>query len=186
MSPLKPKKLHGSQFLWGAHHPHCERHRHHLIWIKGHPFCLGCLSLFTGMVIGTFVVYSTLPIELSLPTWVITHLLLLVPTAIQPYFQFRVFKIFSRSLLGVCIASYFITGFYVRSPIDLWPFLLAQTALFTIVYFLLSRWRLRKIDNPCSKCPQGRYPVCEWNLPRLLVDPEQKEIFRVLSIKEEV
>lgn len=177
MIQIKPQELQGGQFLWGAHHPHCERHKHHLIWIKRHPLCLGCTSLFSGLAIGVILFSLLGPILLSLTTWVFGHLVLLTPTFVQPFIQKKIFKIFSRGLLGVCIASYFLTGLYLNPPVDWWVFWLAQFAAFACGYIFLSKWRNRKLDNPCINCPHGHYPVCEWNLPRLLEHPEQAKIF---------
>ena len=173
----KTTALHGGQFRWGAHHPHCDRHSHHLLWIKEHPLCLGCTSLYMGVAIGAllFVIFG--PMRLSLSTWVVLHLLLLAPTALQPYFQKKNFKIVSRALLGLCSVSYFVSGWLVQSPIEKWLFLTLQLLAFAIGFFALSKWRERKMDNPCLNCPKGHFPVCEWNLPILLEHPAQNQIF---------
>jgi hypothetical protein len=180
---LIPKELHGSKFLWGAHHPHCERHSHHLIWVKGHPLCLGCTSLFAGILVGVPISWAATPLGMSLFLWITLHFVFLIPTVIQPFIQIKSFKIFSRFLLGMAVSSYFVTGFYLQLPINLGAFFLLRIVAFVTVYFLLSRWRAKKIDNPCLNCPLGHYPICEWNLPRLLADPQQEIIFKEFSEK---
>lgn len=172
-----PRKLHGGQFLPGAHHPHCSRHDHHLIWIGRRPLCLGCTSLYSGIVMGTLVVWMVAPNHVTMGAWILIHLTLLFPTVVQPFLQVKIFKIFSRTLLGVCCASYFLTGFFVELSVDRWIFFLSQLVAFVLGYLVLSKWRARRIDNPCSKCPLGHFPVCEWNLPRLIEDPDQNAIF---------
>jgi hypothetical protein len=176
-----PKELHGGQFLWGAHHPHCARHDHHLIWLNGHPLCLGCTALYSGVFLGLVGFWWISPASMPLVMWIVGHLVFLLPTAIQPFLQNKTFKIISRTMLGACVASYFLTGIYIVPPFYPWVFRLIQVTVFLLVYRTLFRWRARKIDNPCMKCPLGHYPVCEWNLPRLMEDSEQRAVFQQIS-----
>ncbi|HRO65960.1 MAG TPA: hypothetical protein PL182_00195 [Pseudobdellovibrionaceae bacterium] len=175
---IKPKDLHGGRFLWGAHHPHCERHRHHLIWIGHHPFCLGCTAMLVGLLLGAIWFAFFSPPSFTLAGWVLFHFFLLIPTVLQPFLQMKTFKILSRTSLGFCVASFFLTGFFsLQQPISPVLFHIFQITSFFLVYRVLSGLRSMKIDNPCAGCPHGNYPVCDWNLPRLLETTEQKEIF---------
>ena len=178
---LKPKKLHGSEFLWGAHHPHCERHDHHLLWIKKHPYCLGCVCLYTGLIGGILVFALIYPMQISFLNWLGINIALLVPTVFQPFIQKKSYKVVSRWLLGLCIASYFLSGFFITNlPVNSWIFRISQIGMFALIFSILTWIRNSKIDNPCNKCPLGNYPVCEWNLPRLLDHPEQNLVFSQL------
>jgi len=160
----------GSNFLPFAHHPHCSRHSHHLIWVGGHPLCLGCSSLYSGVPIGIFVSSVTDWSEFGLATWIAIHIAALLPTVVQPFFQEKWFKILSRTLLGVACGSYFFSGmlkvaFFFDNP---WIWRSAVIVAFLSLYALLSEWRRRNANDPCKMCPLGQFPTCDWNLPRLL------------------
>jgi hypothetical protein len=154
-------------FVRGAHHPHCDRHAHHVIWIRERPLCLGCTCMAAGLLIGC-------PAGLWIGTacsnwsaWFFLHVLLVIPTAIQPWFQKRLFKMISRTLLGVSTASYLV-GLAYSAPLPEPRFWVG--AGLTIVFLLSARvlvWlRSFRPDDPCVACPLGTYPVCEWNMPR--------------------
>lgn len=177
LDSIKPniRTLNGSSYLWGAHHPHCKRYGHHLIWIKGHPLCLGCTSVYTGIIIGIPVAMTTNWSLFSLTGWILFHLILLVPTVSQPAIQKKPYKIISRFLLGVCVAIYWLSGFFFFHPpsMNAWLFRFLVVIAFIIGFKLLFQYRNRLLDNPCNKCPLGEYPTCDWNLPRLLAENEE-------------
>jgi hypothetical protein len=110
----------------------------------------------------------------ALGPWALVHLLLLVPTALQPFIQNGLFKIFARAVLGVASASYFITGaLCVRAPIPRPLFVGVLVGMFIVVWQALSGLRRAFPNDPCRTCPLGVFPTCEWNLPRLLAaNPE--------------
>lgn len=178
----KPIPISSGGFLRGAHHPHCDRHNNHLIWVLRHPFCLGCTCMYSGMVVGlplTFLVsWSATPIL----TWFIIHQVLLVPTLIQPWFQKKWFKIISRLLLGVAITSYIVSGLFLISPsVSIWLFRCTVVILFVMVRYMLKAIRNRYTYDPCSDCPLGTFPSCEWNLPRLLGENPDIQLFATLN-----
>jgi hypothetical protein len=176
-----PKYLNGSNFLWGSHHPHCDRHNHHLIWIFNHPFCLGCTCMYSGIAIGCLTYPLINWISISIWLWIPIHLTLLIPTLFQPWVQRKSYKIFARTTLGFCISSYLISGlFQIKAPFELnpWVFRLAVLVAFILGIKLLTNIRKRKLNDPCQNCPLGVFPTCEWNLPRLLKHNPQKAIFK--------
>jgi hypothetical protein len=120
----KIRKLHGSAYRFGAHHPHCDRHRHHLIWVFGHPFCLGCTCMYSGVALGSFLAVSRNWADCSFFVWVCLHLVLILPTVLQPWIQHKTFKIMARLLLGISTGSYFVfsyTGvFLIRGFLGFW------------------------------------------------------------------
>lgn len=77
--------LPGSTYLAGAHHPHCDRHANHLLWVSGRPLCLGCACMYTGAALGVaaFVIFS--PQRTQPSTWLIIHAAGVGPTFVQPW-----------------------------------------------------------------------------------------------------
>lgn len=168
----RAEPLPGGQFLPGAHHPHCERHHHHLVRVFGRPLCLGCTCLYSGMILGASASLALPWSALSPPAWLLACSLLVLPTALQPWVQRRGFKLFARTALGVGVALYWV-GLLGRLelPIDRLAAIAWGTAWFAACVAALMKVRLRRMDDPCSRCPLGRYPTCEWYLPTLLADP---------------
>ncbi len=84
------------------------------------------------------------------------------------FWDHTAFKI-SRTLLGVAASSYWLSGvLYVPFPVWRPIAVFAMAAAFVIVLVGLTDLRRRFLADPCRNCPLGRYPTCEWNLPRLL------------------
>ncbi|NIE64358.1 hypothetical protein [Burkholderia sp. Ax-1719] len=169
-SPGEIKRLApGSGMLRWAHHPHCERHDHHLVRPFGRPLCLGCTCVALGAPLGIAAACAISWQSWSMAQWIVFHLLLLVPTALQPLWQAKRFKMFARSLLGFASGSYLASGlFCVCYFAPLWLFKAAVLFAFGAMLKLLLAWRNRRTADPCSNCPLGMFPTCEWNLPRLL------------------
>lgn len=181
---MKPIKLKDSRYRWGAHHPHCERHAHHLIWLGGHPLCLGCLCVVLGAAAGG-VLSPQLPWErCSLPLWAMLHLLMLAPTMIQPYVKVKAYKVVARVMLGASMVSYAMSGMLwivPPAPIPQWLLHLAVPMMLVVGYKLLSHQRIKRLDDPCSSCPLGVYPTCSWNLPSLL---SEDPVLGLLSLEQ--
>jgi hypothetical protein len=76
--------------------------------------------------------------------------------------------------LGFNIASYFVSGLLLISPpFSVWLFRALVVIMFLIGQRLIKHIRNHYTYNPCSDCPLGSFPTCEWNLPRLLeANPE--------------
>ena len=173
----------GGSFLWGAHHPHCDRHFSHLLWVGDRPLCLGCTCLYLGILIGVFV--GLLLSELRLSTWITLHAFLVAPTGVQPFLQAKPFKIVSRTLLGVAASSYWLSGvLYIQFPVSRFTAVLTMVVAFAIVLAGLTDLRRRFPADPCRDCPLGKYPTCEWNLPRLLQGVDDADLLRAVRARE--
>lgn len=154
-----------------AHHPHCDRHFNHLMWIRGRPLCLGCVCMYSGIAIGSVIALTTNWAQISFFAWLVLHTTLVMPTIFQIKLQNKRFKIFSRTLLGVSISTYFLSGvFFISPPFQRPIFVILLCLHFLAVYKSLSWLRNRYSQSPCENCPLGQYPTCEWNLPRLLAE----------------
>jgi hypothetical protein len=180
----KARKLNGSDYRFGAHHPHCKRHKNHLIWIFGHPLCLGCTCMYSGLFLGSLLALTINWSSFSFFEWVILHLVLLVPTGLQPWVQKKFFKVVARLLLGISLGSYLLSGLFLyRGIFDFCIFkILVLIALF-IGYKILISLRRLKPNDPCKSCPLGVYPTCEWNLPRLLANNDDPLLREALIVR---
>lgn len=172
----------GGGFLWGAHHPHCDRHHNHLIWLFGHPVCLGCTCMYSGTALGLafslIIEWSTV----SFTLWMLLHFLILMPTFVQPWFQWKPYKIVARLLLGMGISTYLITGLIlITPPFSVWIFRLTLLVVFGLLYYSLRAIRNRYTYNPCDDCPLGVFPTCDWNLPRLLRENPDVELLATIN-----
>ena len=159
----------GGGLLRFAHHPHCDRHLHHLIWVRGRPLCLGCTAMAAGVPIGllaaVLIPWGTVPAWL----WIGGHAAFVLPTALQPLIQTKAFKITARVMLGAVTASYFISGLWARAYFsNEWLWRACVLAAFAAGFAALYTWRQRRTNNPCETCPLGTFPTCDWNMPRLL------------------
>lgn len=166
--PLAPKMIGAGAFLPGAHHPHCPRHDGHLLWVRGRPFCLGCACMGSGFVVGA-AVSAAVGHHLPFAPWFGLHAALAAPTALQPWFQRKAFKIAARFGLGTATGSYLL-GAVLFAPLPD-PRLVTATLLLLICAgsaWALLRLRARRPNDPCATCPLGMFPTCSWNLPRLL------------------
>ena len=179
------RPLHGAEFLWGAHHPHCGRHSHHLIWVAGHPWCLGCACLYTGIALAVAVVPVIPWSAVGVPGWMVAHLVLVLPTVLQPRFQAKAYKMVSRLFLGLAVGSYWFSGLVF---VDFWPTWSRVFVLlgpFGVILKSLSAQRARWANDPCRSCPLGVYPTCDWNMPRLLAlnaDPDLRAAIRTREV----
>ena len=174
--------LPGSAFLPGAHHPHCERHETHLLWVFGRPLCLGCTCVAIGFVVGLVTVCMVRPLPAcGLVPWVSMHALLVAPTVVQPWLQWKTYKIIARTLLGVASATW-LFGALAQRHTGLWlPVEVAASVLaFAALARLLLGLRDAKTKSPCVSCPLGAYPTCSWNLPRVLNGVDDQELARAL------
>ena len=165
-----------------SHHPHCDRHIHHLIWVNGRPLCLGCTSMAIGVPIGLTVAALIPWASIMLPLWIIGHALFVAPTAMQPLIQKKSFKIAARVLLGATSASYFLSGLVLQSYFaNVWLWRACVLLAFSIGFLILYKWRQKRINNPCDSCPLGIFPTCEWNMPRLLAQNNQDPLWIKIS-----
>ncbi|MBC8747563.1 hypothetical protein F6X42_13405 [Paraburkholderia sp. WC7.3b] len=138
---------------------------------------LGCTCVAPGTPLGSAAACSVGWQRWSLAQWMAFHLLLLAPTLLQPLLQVKRFKMFARSLLGFASGSYLVSGlFCVSYLVPVWLFKAAIVLVFCAMLKLLLAWRNHRTADPCSDCPLGVFPTCEWNLPRLLAANAHDEL----------
>lgn len=164
--PIPTSPLRGGEFLHGAHHPHCDRYRHHLVWFGSRPLCLGCTCITAGLPLGVALAALSGAEGFSAPGALVLAGLIL-PTALQPFIQHKPFKLAARTCAGVFSGAYGVMcgALAVESS---WFLLAAAIVLFAGSARGLLWLRARFPDNPCRSCPLGVYPTCSWNMDRLL------------------
>lgn len=156
-------------FASGAHHPHCERHRDHLIWFVGRPLCLGCTCVAIGALPGATLGLLFISHPPALVPWIAIHLLGVVPSAVQPYYQRKWYKCVARFLLGATSASYLISGLAAAPDWEpAWQLRVLVICAFAVTFKALRDLRAHTVESPCTNCPLGVYPTCDWNLARLV------------------
>ncbi len=153
-----------------AHHPHCGRYDQHLLRPLGIPLCLGCVCMYSGLLLTLVAVLYSWP-----PTSFSTALifcgvggLALVPTFLQPFVQRRWFKIPSRLALGAGLGL--LVGALLVAPLDWqgWVFRALVVGITAGLARLAMTLRDRQRDDPCQGCPWGTYPLCAHNLEHLV------------------
>jgi hypothetical protein len=171
MRVVPRSKLPGAAFIGLAHHPHCDRHRHHLLWLGNRPLCLGCTSMAVGTLPGVGLGFALNPVDGELVWWVASMAVLMAPTFVQPFLQRKPFKVFARSCAGAASAAAAVLGAGLWLT-QRWLALALLVALFVGLARGLLWLRRRFTPNPCERCPLGRYPTCSWNLERVLADAD--------------
>ena len=178
-----------STYRWGAHHPDCSYHDHHIIRIMNHPLCLGCVSMYSGIGIGILLLWILHVQDVSWPLMLLIGLGLAPLPYLQMHFQKKWFKILARSGLGVG-SSLFIGAALFFAPINLEGMLIRIAVIG--IYVLLSRHALsrrqKKMDRPCDTCTEGVFPLCGWNKDKILsasnnydLDSEGKEFLQMVA-----
>ena len=134
-------------------------------------------GLFLGLIISQLIDWGSM----SLPQWILVHWAALAPTLLQVRFQFKWFKVISRTLLGIATTTYFISGFFfVNFFTPHLAFCLAMILVFALFCAAMLKFREIKTPNPCDDCPLGTFPTCEWNMPNVLAEIEDAEIRQAL------
>lgn len=137
-----------------AHHPLCARHRHET-WRIGRMYvCRGCVSLASGLAIGTASVVlaggawsavvaaalAPLVLVFSWPTW--------YPLLARPL----------RDLLRIALGLAITTGTHAvfSAPLQMWPLALLAVS----PWFVYRRQRARVNAHRCDGCPELGRGVC--------------------------
>jgi hypothetical protein len=182
-----------------AHHPACRYHHNHLIWVNRVPLCLGCTMMSCGAIAGCAILLSThfltrLPFQYLLTVGVFLYL----PAVFQVWVQYKPYKILARFSLGVAVVFLFYSGL-ILTPWSPWGVALRTGFLliFWLVWTLTLRVRSRYSRSPCSRCPEGRFPICSYTasrIPKLATqyfgrsdgsNPEADEFVRALQLTHE-
>ena len=178
-----------SRFRWGAHHPDCSYHDHHIIRILKHPCCLGCVSMYSGIALGLFFLWVLHYHGIAWQTILLIGLCFAPLPYLQMHFQKKWFKILARGGLGVGSAL------FIGAPLFLAPInpagMITRVAIIG-VYVLLSRHALARrektMDRPCDSCTEGTFPLCSWNKEEILsasknanLDAQGKEFLQMVA-----
>ena len=153
-----------------AHHPVCDCYNNHLIRIGHHSLCLGCTCVGCGILLATASLSAgwlmeTLPKNLS--SWISAvglGLLFFLPTLVQPFCQIKLFKIASRTSLGVSVVLLCYGGLLLL-PLNKNGYLLRVffVMCFFCTYKLTCWYRQKFTREPKTKCGIARYPFCSGN-----------------------
>jgi hypothetical protein len=157
-----------------AHHPHCRCFDNHVLRLGPLVLCLGCTCVACGACAAACVLLWLCAEKWSLVEEVGTigflacGVALFAPTLIQPFFQWKPFKMTARGMLGASIMLLWF-GAIVLLPVSLAGFALRFVFVFIfVIVFRLTQWqRLRYASNPCSRCEGMVYPFCSDNRSRL-------------------
>jgi hypothetical protein len=152
-----------------AHHPACKYYHNHIIWIGKVPLCLGCSMMACGIASGIWLLphlgfMRVLPFSALLCLGV----LLYIPAVFQVWIQFKPYKILARFLLGISVVFLGYAGTWL-TPWSLggWILKVGFLAVFYTVWNLTLAIRSQYSTSPCQHCPEGRFPVCSYTIPRI-------------------
>jgi hypothetical protein len=93
---------------------------------------------------------------------------LYLPALVQPFVQRKALKVISRLLLGASVSCLWYAA-AVLLPWDACGVLLRGVfvAVFCATWRLTQRFRASRTPRPCERCPDGVWPFCAGNRPRL-------------------
>lgn len=182
MSRLRtPQKLHEvGRLHFLAHHADCYRYDHHLVRLFGVNLCLGCTFAYGGSILGSLTWWNFIHEQWSVVLTLCFVYFCLIPSLIQPYFQQKFFKIFSRTLLGVASAVFIL--YTVFSLENSWlglGYRILAIFLFIKTRRGLMEFREKRLDDPCLDCPHGAKPFCYHYYPEL------KSLYDLLKDKDD-
>ena len=84
-----------------AHHPICSRFESHLIYIKNHPICLGCITVYPTFVI-SLLIFHYLSLQVTLiPIWHLIPLGIMLTSLKIFDFKIKSIKIIINILIGM-------------------------------------------------------------------------------------
>lgn len=154
-----------------------------------HPFCLGCVSMYSGIVVGLFLLWILHSLDISWEVILLIGLGLSPLPYLQMHFQKKWFKTLARGGLGIG------TALFIGAPLFFAPIstqgILTRIAIIGI-YVVLSRHALarrqRTMNRPCDTCTEGVFPLCSWNKDKILsasndpnLDSEGKEFLQMVA-----
>ncbi|MBY0279873.1 hypothetical protein K2Z84_31440 [Candidatus Binatia bacterium] len=137
----------------------------------------------SGLVVGLLLAIICEGFPESAWSWGALHIGLVGPTALQPWLQWKPYKIAARLLLGVGTATWTIgcltpertqLGLVAQFAVGLATLITVGKALYWL--------RERKAVSPCSACPLGAYPTCSWNLPRVFDGAADPSLVEALAL----
>jgi len=157
-----------------AHHPPCSCFDSHVLRIGTWVLCLGCSCLAIGAILActllcVFALSANFPLFLKDITWTLgMGVLCYLPTLLQPFLQWKPFKIISRTMLGSAIVVIWYGIFWLVPWTLVGGFWKAGMGLaFYVTVRLSLSFRQRFTPDPIRSCGEGCYPFCEGNRVRL-------------------
>ena len=156
-----------------AHHPTCSCFDQHVIRVGGAALCLGCVSMASGLILGSvgLLVASQIDPQLIL-TFGCVRLVAIgtacyIPTVLQLFLQNKYFKILSRALLGVGVVLLWF-GAIVLLPST--PSGMLLRVVFVVAFLGVGAatlaLRKRRSREIWQTCKYGGFPFCAENLHR--------------------
>tara|TARA_B100000003_G_C10854422_1_gene340381 strand:- start:285 stop:710 length:426 start_codon:yes stop_codon:yes gene_type:complete len=99
--------------------------------------------------------------------------LMFTPTLLQIKFQWKPFKLFSRTSLGIG-SGLFLLSSLILSPISIQGFIVRVLSIgfFVTVAKISLRLRSNHSKSPCIGCSEGSFPYCSYKIT------EMKEIVK--------
>ncbi|MEM8638943.1 MAG: hypothetical protein AAGG51_09040 [Cyanobacteria bacterium P01_G01_bin.54] len=168
-TPLSRFMAHLERIPLLAHHPTCRHYNHHLIRVGSVALCLGCTMMACGILAGAIAFYLSPSLRSLHPTLLILLGVLLYSPAIgQIWWQTKPYKLLARFSLGLSVASLLYSGLIALPWSGLGLLLrLGFIIEFIAVWRITLKVRSRFSKSPCTNCPDGRFPICNYTLNRL-------------------
>lgn len=151
-----------------AHHPTCKFHQDHIVNIRGKQVCLGCWCLNLGCILSVPFVLLLNHLELEYYFSMLIGFLMFTPTLLQLKIQWKPFKLFSRTSLGIGSGLFMLSCLFL-APYTLFGVLIriSGIAFFVAVAKLSLKLRSRHSNSPCNNCPEGSFPYCSYKIPEM-------------------
>ena len=143
------------------------------IW--GKDYCLGCWCLNLGCIISIPLLVTLFYFGIHYYLQMLIGFLMFTPTLLQIKFQWKPFKLFSRTSLGIG-SGLFLLSSLILSPISIQGFIVRVLSIgfFVTVAKISLRLRSNHSKSPCIGCSEGSFPYCSYNL---IFMEEMKVIF---------
>jgi len=153
-----------------AHHPTCDCFHNHLLHLGTRAICLGCTCVAVGILVSTAVLCVLLTWRAALLwqigsfAWISLGVAFFLPTLAQPFQQQKMFKVVSRTMLGVSIVLLWF-GAMIILPATTAGFALRLIfiGVFVTAMKLSLSLRSRFTKSPCDGCTGGSFPFCAGN-----------------------
>ena len=154
-----------------AHHPVCRCYDGHLLRIGKLHLCLGCTSLGLGILLSLvtcgYLYHAGLLPHINGNAYGVFFggILMFIPTIIQPFYQVKLFKIFSRFLLGCSIFAT-LSVVFIAIPWSGAGLALKGIGIAIFLSTINLTVRYRKHFTPPVIC-SCKHPFCESNKANL-------------------
>lgn len=106
----------------------------------------------------------------TLPFFVLLSLgvLLYVPAVLQIWIQKKTYKILARFCLGISVVFLCYAGLWLTPNSTIgWVLKFGFITVFYGVWHLTLTVRSQYSKSPCTRCPEGRFPLCSYTTHRI-------------------